>query len=246
MHHFRLPVQLSNGRGRINRYLLDEDWQSVIAEIECHPRQTRMWSIQPGFFDGQHESQVLPIHVACSLHAPLQVVRAIVEAYPECLEKKESSFKRLPIHTACQFAAPAGVIEYLAQENVAGTLEPDNLGRLPLHYACSNGASMEVVETLLRANPASVSFRDHDGWSPLHVAVRLGASTEVIRKMITVCPASVAMKTNKQSTPLKLAKGVNSKNRDEVIALLSGAGVTRESDASRLSPVHVQMISMAA
>ncbi|KAL7524580.1 hypothetical protein ACHAWF_001003 [Thalassiosira exigua] len=210
--HFHLPIHLSNGRGRLNRYLLDEDWQSAIAEIECHPHQTRI---------------------------------AIVETYPKCLEKKESSFKWLPIHTACQFAAPANVIEYLAQENVAGTLEPNNLGRLPLHYACSNGASMEVVGTLLRANLASVSYRDPNGWSPLHVAVRYGASTEVIREMVTVCPASVVMKTKKQSTPMQLAEGVNSKNRDEVMAFLAGARVVGELDA-RLSPAHVQMLSMAA
>ncbi|KAL7554515.1 hypothetical protein ACHAWF_017972 [Thalassiosira exigua] len=122
------PIHISRSRNRLNRYLFDKDWQSAIKEIERHPRETRMWSTQT-----EHGSRMLPIHVACSLHAPLRVVRAIVVAYPECLEKKESPFERLPIHTACQLAAPPDVIEYLVQAYAAGTLEPDNLGRLPLH-----------------------------------------------------------------------------------------------------------------
>ncbi|KAL7552980.1 hypothetical protein ACHAWF_016217 [Thalassiosira exigua] len=244
--HFRLPINISHGRNLLNLYLFEEDWQSAITEIECHPHETRMWSTRAGFFDGEHESNVLPIHVACSLHAPLRVVRAIVEAFPECLEKQESSFKRLPIHVACQFAAPAEVIEYLAQEYVAGTLEPDNLGRLPLHYACSNGAPIGVVQTLLRANTASALYADYHGWLPLHVAVHFGASTEIIREMVTACPASVVMKTSKQSTPLKLAEKVQTKNRDEVIAVLSGAKVVGESDAKQFSRVQVRTVSRAA
>ncbi|KAL7547686.1 hypothetical protein ACHAWF_014120 [Thalassiosira exigua] len=233
--HFRLPINVSHSQkrlsrlgslsrdNRLNRHLFDEAWQSAIREIECHPHETRMWSNQPGFFEGEHESRVLPIHVACSLQAPLRVVQAIVEAYSESLGEKESSFERLPIHVACHSAAPANVIEYLAQKYVAGTVVPDNVGRLPLHYACSNGASIDVVSALLRANPSSAMYEDHNGWLPLHVAVRCGASTEVIRKIVTACPAAVVTRTKKKSTPMDLAESMKTKNRDEVIALLSDA-----------------------
>jgi hypothetical protein len=161
------------------------------------------------------------------------VIRAIVDAYPGCLEKKESAFKRLPIHVACQFAAPVDVISYLAQEYVAGTLEPDVLGRLPIHYACSNGAPMDVVKALLQANPASTLYQDYNGWLPLHVAVHFGASTDVVREIVDVCPAAVAMKTNKRSTALKLARKVETKNKEEVIKLLEEVtvdGVNGKSD----------------
>ena len=246
--HFNLPLHLipgSHGRNHLNLYLFDEDWQSAITEIECHPHETRVWSTRPGFFDGEHEANVLPIHVAVSLHAPLDVVRAIVEAYPECLSVKESSFKRLPIHVACQFASRPSVIEYLAQEYVAGTLEPDILGRLPIHYACSNGAPMDVVTALLRANPASTLYADFNGWLPLHVAIHFGASTEVVRELIRVCPAAVTMKTRKKSTAMSLAEKVSTKNKEEVIDLLRGAMATGKSDAKQISTV-VRTVSKAA
>lgn len=242
--HIPFPIHISRGRNLLNLYLFEEDWQSAMTEIECHPNETRSWSTRPGFFDGEHESHVLPIHVACSLHAPLKVVRAIVEAYPGCLSVKESSFKRLPIHVACQFAAPMDVIEYLAQQYVAGTLEPDILGRLPIHYACSNGAPLDVIRALLKANPASSLYEDFNGWLPLHVAVHFGASTKVVREIIRVCPEAVAKKTKKRSTALKLAEKVSTKNREEVIALLEGSMVVGKSGRKQYS--IISKVSKAA
>jgi hypothetical protein len=244
--HLSLPIHLSRrGRNLLNIYLFDEDWTSATTEIECHPHETRLWSARPGFFDGEHESHVLPIHVACSLHAPLEVVRAIVEAHPQCLGMKESSFKRLPIHVACQFAAPVEVIQYLADEYVAGTLEPDALGRLPIHYACSNGAPMGVVRALLKSNPASALYEDFNGWLPLHVAVHFGASTEVVHEILQACPQAVTMKTKKRSTALKLAEKVTTKNKEEVVAMLQGAAAAGAS-ASGKQYSAVRMFSKAA
>lgn len=242
--HFHFPLHLSRGRNLLNIYLFDEDWQSAITEIECHPKETHVWSTRPGFFDGEHESRVLPIHVACSLHAPLNVVQAIVEAYPECLSMKESAFKRLPIQVACQFAAPLDVIDYLAQEFVAGTLEPDALGRLPIHYACSNGAPMDVVQALLRANSASTLYEDFNGWLPLHVAVHFGASTEVINELVRTCPVAVTMKTKKKSTALSLAEKISTKNREEVITILRGVVSVGQSDTRQ--SFFVSQVSKAA
>lgn len=222
--HLPLPHNICRGgRNLLNLHLFEQDWQSAKCEIDCHPHETRMWSSQPGFFDGQHESHVLPIHIACSLHAPLEVIQSIVEVYPGCLSVKESSFQRLPLHVACQFSASADVIDYLAREFAAGTSEPDVLGRFPIHYACSNGAPLAVVAALLRANPSSTLGADINGWLPLHVAIHFGASTEAIRELVRVCPMAVTMKTKKNSTALTLAEHVSTTNRKEVIRILSGA-----------------------
>lgn len=237
--HLHLP-HLPHTRGRLNIYLFDADWRAATKEIEYHPNDAKHWSTRPGFFDGEHshESHVLPIHIACSLHAPLDVIKAIVEAYPECLSVKESSFKRLPIHVACQFANTPDVIQYMSREYVAGTLEPDILGRLPLHYACSNGASLDVVTSLLSTCPASALYADFNGWLPLHVAVHFGASIEVIRELVRVCPTAVYMKTKKNSTALSLAKKISTKNKVEVIAVLNSAVTVGKYDANQFSVVR--------
>ncbi len=231
--HLPLPHNIyRGGRNLLNIHLFEEDWQSAILEIDCHPDETRAWSTQPGFFDGEHESHVLPIHIACSLHAPLEVIRTIVEEFPGCLSVKESSFQRLPLHVACQFSASVNVIDFLAREYTAGTSEPDVLGRLPIHYVCSNGAPLAVIQALLRANPSSTVYADMNGWLPLHVAIHFGAKTEAIRQLVRVCPAAVMMKTKKNSTALSLAEHVSTTNREEVMRILiraTGYVVKRDS-----------------
>mmetsp|Transcript_14100 Transcript_14100/g.29659 ORF Transcript_14100/g.29659 Transcript_14100/m.29659 type:complete len:305 (+) Transcript_14100:117-1031(+) len=220
------PFSRNRGRNKLNLLLFEEDWVSAITEIECHPNETKLWTTHPGFFDGDHESHVLPIHVACSLHAPVEVIRAIVRAHPQCVSLAESSFKRLPLHIACQFAARIDVIEYLSQMYASGTMAADLLGRLPLHYACSNGAPLDVVDALIKVNPSSVLYADYNGWIPLHVAVHFGAGTVVVKTLVDQMPPMSAetSKTKKGSTALKLAQKVKTKNREEVVRLLSGVG----------------------
>mmetsp|Transcript_15 Transcript_15/g.19 ORF Transcript_15/g.19 Transcript_15/m.19 type:complete len:228 (-) Transcript_15:509-1192(-) len=225
---FHLPLHLSRKRNLINLYLFEKDWQMAINQIECHPRECQIWSSQVGFFIGDHESRVLPIHIACSLHAPLEVVIAIVEANPSCLSAEENSLLQLPIHIACKFGAPVDVIEYLARKNVAGTMEPDVMSRLPIHYACSNGAP-EAVRALLRVNSASTLCKDCKGWLPLHVAVS---------------SASATMKTKKPSTTLKFSEKVQAKNRKEVIEMLKCAMVAETNDKRQYS--SLRRVSKAA
>ena len=88
--NLHLPFNIISHRSNLNKYLFNEDWKSAITEID---NDAKVWSSQAGFFDGDHDSHVLPIHVACSLHAPLDVIKALVEAYPDALSAKESSFK---------------------------------------------------------------------------------------------------------------------------------------------------------
>ena len=247
MLHFALPHMK---RSKLPIYLFNEDWAAALAEIECHPYEAREWSIRPGFFDGEHESSVLPLHVACSLHCPLHVVQALVEAYPEALRIAETAFKRLPIHVACQFAEKSEVISYLVKEDRASALEPDILGRLPIHYACSNGSDPTVIKTLLAANPASALYADYNGWLPIHVAINFGASTEVVKQLINACPASVAVQTMKGSTTVSLCEKVSTKNKAEVLALLKEAASSGRCEGHHASKVgkasHILQVSRAA
>ena len=247
--NLHLPFNIGTHRSNLNKYLFNEDWKSAVTEIERHPNDAKVWSSQAGFFDGDHDSHVLPLHVACSLHAPLDVIKAIVEAYPDGLSAKETSFKRLPLHVSCQMSENPEVIEYLARQYVGATIEPDVLGRLPIHYCCSNGAPLDVVKTLLKANSASTLYADYNGWLPLHVAVHFGSSTAVVELLIQACLLSVDHRTKKGSTAIKLAKKVSTKNKEEVIALLEGRPtqeVVKSINVSRQDSILRALVSMAA
>ena len=232
--HFSFP---HIKRSQLPLFLFEEDWAAALAEIDCHPHAAKEWETRPGFFDGGHESSLLPLHIACSLHTPLHVVRAIVEAYPEALRMNESAFKRKPLHVACQFVERPDVIQYLVQEDRATALEPDVLGRLPIHYACSNGSDPTVIKSLLAANPASALYADYNGWLPIHVAINFGASTKVVEELIRACPASVAVQTMKGSSTVSLAEKVSTKNKADILELLKDTVASGECEGRHVSKV---------
>lgn len=222
------------GRNQLNVFLLEEDWNGAIVECESRRREAKMWSTRSSFSNSASNSNFLPLHVACSRRAPLNVVDAILQAHPRAVEMTETTFKRLPLHIACQFEAHPDIIELLLTHNPQGSLQPDNLARLPIHYACSNGAHPEVVKLLLASNPMSAMFADGDGWNALHIACHFGVNTEAIREILRVCPESVLSITRKGSTPLKLANRVNWKNKAEVVALLEDVKVRLEESRADL------------
>lgn len=108
---------------------------AVKAECEAHPKNAAVWSTRVGFFDGEHESHVLPIHSAAALCAPKDAIEALALANHDGVKAKETSFKRLPLHIACQSHAPADMVATLLSFYPQGAADTDVLGRLPLHYA---------------------------------------------------------------------------------------------------------------
>mmetsp|Transcript_5366 Transcript_5366/g.7366 ORF Transcript_5366/g.7366 Transcript_5366/m.7366 type:complete len:246 (-) Transcript_5366:100-837(-) len=223
---------------KLNQYILSEDWFAVKARCEKHPREASAWSNRVGFFDGEHASKVLPLHQACALHAPKDVIEAIISAYPQGVSSVETGFKRLPIHVACQHSCSADVIQLLLVSDPSGTSAADIFGRYPIHYACSNGAPLDVLEELFRVDPNVATYYDLRHWLPIHVACHMGVSTDAVRKLLDGHPASVAARTDKGSTPMKLISKISCKNKDEIIAVLEEALARRKypPSSSVLSP----------
>lgn len=198
-----------------------EDWQLVLMECKMWPKDAAKWTVREGFFDGEHDSRVLPIHMACALQCPAEVVDTLVACYPEGIHMKEDAFQRLPLHVACQTNAPLETIEALIHHFPEAVRAKDSIGRLPIHYACSHDAPSSVIETLLREFPASAACGDNNGWLPIHVACRRGARLYVVERLLDCLPESATMATNKGSTPISCAKkGGNSERHMDVLQYL--------------------------
>uniref|UniRef100_A0A7S4W7W3 Uncharacterized protein n=1 Tax=Ditylum brightwellii TaxID=49249 RepID=A0A7S4W7W3_9STRA len=173
-----------------------------------------------GFFDGVQESRVLPLHQACALRAPKDVINALIVAYPKGANALETSFKRLPLHIACQNGCAADVIEIFLSYNPLCAQVGDVFGRCPIHYACCNGAAPDVVDLFLSVDPSIATVTDKAGWLPIHVACQMGASIESIQKLLDANPSSLQAMTAKGSTPLKLLCKINCNNKKDIARLL--------------------------
>uniref|UniRef100_A0A7S2EDY6 Uncharacterized protein n=1 Tax=Ditylum brightwellii TaxID=49249 RepID=A0A7S2EDY6_9STRA len=221
----KLPIISSPNK--LLKYILNEDWSAVKSRCKKYPREAAVWTKRVGFFKGEHWSCVLPIHQACALCAPKDVIDSLIIAYPKGVQAIESEFKRLPLHIACLNGCLVDVIELLLSYNPLGAQIKDSIGRVPIHYACCNGSDPDVLDCLLSVNPATAKIADKAGWLPIHVACIKGVSMESIRKLLDANPSSVASETAKGSTPLRLISKTNCKNRGEIASLLANLSMER-------------------
>ena len=184
----------------LSQAIANGQWSLATQIAKQYPEQARKKSNRDGFFDGQANSKLYPLHEALVANASFQCIKAIVEAYPAILRKPETSYNRLPLHCACRKNANPSVVAYLLEQYKPACLEGDSLLRLPIHYALTNGANPEVISILIQADPASVRGYDRFGWTPVHVAVNVGASPTIVESMLKAFPESVLLRTNKRSS----------------------------------------------
>lgn len=93
--------------------------------------------------------------------------------------------------------------------------------RLPLHEACVRGANIDVIRALLEANPEAAKAPDHSARLPLHHACFYGCSTDVVKKLICAYTEGVSKKDIYNKLPVTIAESSSSKNRNEIINLLT-------------------------
>lgn len=210
----------SLGSNKLNILIQSEDWKAVQLKCEHSPKSARVWSTIYGFYDGEYDSRMLPLHVMCSLHAPESAVESVIVAYPKALQATESVYDRIPLHTACMNNASLGVIRVLLSNYKNGAQVQDSDGRTALHYALSNSAPLEVIKMLLDAFPKGVKVTDDNGWLPIHVACIRGASTDVVRLLVRDYPETACCRTAKKTSPTMIVKSCGYQNELEVLDVL--------------------------
>lgn len=111
----------------------------------------------------------LPIHYACASGSSSEVIKALVEAYPESKTAVDRR-GRTPLHFALGDKPASPDIVFLLGSSGAASY-PDEIGMLPLHYACAFGASEEVLYVLTDAYPEAIHTKDRRQRTPLHFAL---------------------------------------------------------------------------
>jgi len=234
------------GSNHVLKLIAKEDWKQIELKCESSPRSAKIWSVAYGFYDGEQNSHLLPIHFMCSLHPPTSTLESIICAYPEGVNMKESVYKRLPLHIACMENASFNVIKLLLSYNMNGSSAQDTQGRLPLHYALSNAAPIEVITALIQAYPKGVNVTDSSGWLPIHVACYCCSSLEVITMLLGASPQTATLKTDKGRTPMMFVKKCNKRNRQDVVNLLEMASHAAQANRTPRNKEQMAKYAMSA
>ena len=144
-----------------------------------------------------------PLHFTCCNGAPIELVRALLRAYPGAASVEDGD-GNLPLHGACSCGAAPDVIEMLLEANPGAARHLAN-GQTPLHYACCHQCDPRVAKLLIDRYPEACGVQDRDGNAPLHFALIRSAHPAVVQLLVKTHPLACAMRGFLGRLPLSLA-----------------------------------------
>ena len=163
----------------------------------------------------RHQSS-LPLHVACEKGNSLEVIRFLVQVFPESVCCKDGN-ECLPLHLACNNPhCGTAIVQFLVKKYPKALNMPNRMGFLPIHFACMNN-SVETVRYLIQKCPGSVHYHKQQpqkddnnnynkhGYTLLHVAckgTRRTNSLEMIQFLLKEYPEMVSTPSRNGCLPL--------------------------------------------
>ncbi|GFH46138.1 hypothetical protein CTEN210_02612 [Chaetoceros tenuissimus] len=200
-------------------------WDEATERVREKGHYGRKWKRLPQFMNCPEDSQALPIHYALSkADVPLSLIEALIFAYPESIQKRETANRRGCLHIAIKSGVKNEIISYLLKLHPEGARIIDGMGRVPLMYAISNGRSFSLISEIVKVCPEAVCSQDYSGWSPLHVVAGTLPKIPVAELLLSVSESIINMTTKQGSTPLIIAQeNDTSKYREDIVQFLSKA-----------------------
>ena len=180
------------------RLLLKKDWSGAIERAVSYPEEAATWIVTKGF---NGNLRFLPLHKACVLAPPGEVIETLLMAYPDGSKCRDQD-GWLPVHCACFYGACSQAITTLLEANPKGSQLKDDEGRLPLHYACLKSASQDVVDILLETFSRGAMSKDDEGRLPIHHACSKGAPVGVIDALLKASAKGAQSKDDQGRLPL--------------------------------------------
>ncbi|KAL3808056.1 hypothetical protein ACHAXA_007998 [Cyclostephanos tholiformis] len=153
--------------------LITRDKHWAAAALRCRSNPLEACEAMEVKVRGAYTAKITPLHYACENQPSVELIRALIQANPSALERRQEPGGQLPLHAACTWGASSYVIKVLLSALPSCAEMKDFLSNLPLHCACYSGADTMVVEALLHVYPQSVWPRNHQGSSAVDIVRRL-------------------------------------------------------------------------
>ena len=142
-----------------------KQWQSVIEHVRSsHPSDAKEVVAS--------RTSLPPLHVACEYGAPIQVIKALLQANPKVVEIKSGIHERLPLHCLLSSASISESIVTVLVEAYPGACQvADKNGNLPIHMICQKPNITEgIFNSILSMYPEAAYVKSLSGNYPLHLA----------------------------------------------------------------------------
>jgi ankyrin repeat protein len=170
--------------------------------------------------------------------ARYEVVKEILEKYPDAIKGKDVYFEGLPLHNAILQRNSVSIIDMLLKKYPEAVNEKDIQGWLPLHYVVFKKASYDIINMIFNANPEATKVQDKNGDLPLHRALLNKASYNIIKMLFNANPEATKVIDNNGWFPLHVA--LIMKASDKIIKMLFNANpkATKVKDKDGWLPLH--------
>ena len=111
----RFSFKLNSGPSTLQEIISEREWERAVKLLSVRGRLAKKKFIVPSFLhEWKGKAEIYPIHQACaSPNVPLEVLDALLFAYPQGIQRKESIMDRNCLHIAIRACATDYVIEYL-------------------------------------------------------------------------------------------------------------------------------------
>lgn len=115
-----------------------KNWEEAITRCVEVPQEASTWMCRLQEVNskksGKNEVRwkILPIHSAIVLHAPVEVIEALVEAFPEGLQRGDDR-QMLPLHMAFRLGSSPETAAVLVDAFPGALKKRDSRGHTPLH-----------------------------------------------------------------------------------------------------------------
>jgi hypothetical protein len=115
-----------------------KEWDVALACVQKAPHEAKVW-ISRKETDGRLRWRLLPLHASVIFMAPIEVVQALLKAYPDGAKAKDDQ-GMLPLHLSFRMGSPESVVTIILGAFPGSLQSNDRKGRTPLVLAeTSNG-----------------------------------------------------------------------------------------------------------
>jgi 26S proteasome non-ATPase regulatory subunit 10 len=183
------------------------------------PESAREYTMETD--EGGGIERCLPLHLACEYYCfelrgtspgirvqrgaqdKAEMIRILVEAYPEAVREKQPDGK-LPLDLALEHLPSLGSVQAIVRAWPDAIEESYRRGTLLLHEAVDHGAAEDVLQYLIEQRPASLREVDKNGRIALH---RQGKETRIgaVRFLVNQWEDSVKARDERGRIPLHYA-----------------------------------------
>jgi len=140
------------GPTQLYTFIENKHWESAIERSRTTPSEVQTWISRREPEDpNKIRWRLLPLHATCVFRAPLNLIEALLVAYPLGPSMMDDQ-GMLPIHLACRNGASRGVVMTLLNAYPKSINAKDKKGRTPLNLVeNSNSQNKDAVVDAMQA-----------------------------------------------------------------------------------------------